>query len=300
MVVLKEPQKICKGTPNTLQAPGFANPPARVYQFDSFLLDLTERILLCGKIPVALPPKVFDVLSVLIESAGHLVTKATLLEKVWPATFVEEANVSVNIAILRKILRQSAGGQPYVETVRKRGYRFVAKVLEFEGENALDVLRHEPETVVVMPQESKPGLSGFTSLAVLPFENESKDPDAEYLSDGLSESIINNLSRYTDLRVLGRNTVFRYKSKQVDPQRVGEELGVGAVCTGRILQLRERLIIRAEVVAVRGGWQAWGEQYHRRLSDILAVQEEVAEEISSNLKIRLTADDKKHLTKRYG
>lgn len=300
MDVFKKPQKICKGTPSTLQVTALANPPARVYQFDSFLLDQTERILLCGKTLVALPPKVFDVLSVLIESAGHLVTKATLLEKVWRDTFVEEANVSVNIAILRKILRQSAGGQPYVETVRKRGYRFVAKVLEFEGEDALHVWRHEPETVVVAPPESEPGPSGFNSLAVLPFENESKDPDAEYLSNGLSESIINSLSQHKDLRVLGRNTVFRYKSKQVDPQRVGEDLGVGAVCTGRILQLGEQVIIRAEVVAVRGGWQIWGQQYHRRLSDILAVQEEVAEEISSQLRIRLTADEKKRLTKLYG
>ena len=272
MDVFKKPQRICKGTPSTLQAPALANFPARVYQFDSFLFDQTERILLYGKTPVALPPKVFDVLSVLIESAGHLVTKATLLEKVWPDTFVEEANVSVNIAILRKILRQSAGGQPYVETVRKRGYRFVVKVLE-------------------VPQERKPGLSGFNSLAVLPFENESTDPDAEYLSHGLSDSIINSLSQHKNLRVVGRNTVVRYKRKQVDPQRVGEDLGVGAVCTGRILQLGERVIIRAELVAVRGGWQIWGEQYHRRLSDILAVQEEVAEEISSKLKIRLTADD---------
>lgn len=126
-----------------------------------------------------------------------------------------------------------------------------------------------------------------------------KDPDAEYLSDGpVKVSLI--VSQHKDLRVLGRNTVFRYKSKQVDPQRVGAELGVGAVCTGRILQLGEQVIIRAEVVAVRGGWQIWGEQYHRRPSDILAVQQEVAEEISSKLRIRLTADDKKRLTKGYG
>lgn len=289
MDVFKKPQKICKGTPSTLQTPALANPPARVYQFDSFMLDQTEGILLCGRTSVALPPKVFDVLSVLVESAGHLVTKATLLEKVWPDTFVEEANVSINIAILRKILGESAGGQPYIETVRKRGYRFVAKVLELEGANALNVLRHEPETVLVVSQESKLGLSGFNSLAVLPFENESKDPDVEYLADGLTESIINSFSHLEDFRVIGRNTVFRYKAKSADPQKIGEELRVRSLLTGRILRLGDQIIIRAEVVDVKEGWQIWGEQYHRKFSDLLMVQEEIAEEISKTLRFRLSA-----------
>lgn len=273
-----------------MQAAALASPPAHVYKFDSFVLDQTERILLCCRTPVALPPKVFDVLSVLIESAGHLVTKATLLEKVWPNTFVEEANVSINIAILRKILGENAGGQTYIETVRKRGYRFVAKVLELEGENALNVLRHEPETVLLVPLESKLNLSDFNSLAVLPFEKEGKDPDVDYLADGLTESIINSFSHLEDFRVIGRNTVFRYKAKSADPQKIGEELGVRSLLTGRILRLGDQVIIRAEVVDVKGGWQIWGEQYHRKLVDILVVQKEIAEEISEKLRIRLTAD----------
>ena len=299
MDVFKKPQKIRKGTPSTLEAPALANSPARVYQFDSFLLDQTERILLCGRMPVSLPPKVFDVLCVLVESAGHLVTKVTLLEKVWPDTFVEEANVSINIATLRKILGESAGGQPYIETVRKRGYRFVAKVRELEDENALNALRHEREAVLVVPQEGMPGRSGFNSLAVLPFENESKDPDVEYLADGLTESIINTFSQLEDFRVIGRNTVFRYKAKSADPQKVGEELSVRSVLTGRILRLGDRVIIRAEVVDVREGWQIWGEQYQRKLSDLLMVQEEIAEEISTKLRLKLTVAEKKLLTKRH-
>lgn len=299
MDVFKKSQKIRKETPSTLQTPAPANPPARVYQFDSFLLDQTERILLCGRTPVALPPKVFDLLSVLVESAGHLVTKATLLEKVWPNAFVEEANVSINIAILRKILGEGSGGQPYIETVRKSGYRFVAKVLELEDEIALNVLRHEPEAVPVVLQENKPALSGFNSLAVLPFENESKDPDAEYLADGLTESIINSFSHLEDFRVLARNTVFRYKAKSADAQKIGEELGVSSVLIGRILRLGDQVIIRAEVVDVKEGWQIWGEQYHRKLSDLLMVQEEIAEEISKKLRLRLSADEKRRLSKRY-
>jgi len=299
MDVLKKPEKICKEIPRTLQNPAAANRAARVYRFDSFVLDQAERILLRGKTPVSLPPKAFDVLSVLVESAGHLVTKATLMEKVWPDSFVEEANVSINIAILRKSLGQSASGHGYIETVRKSGYRFVAQVLEIDSGSALKILGHEQEYLVT-PGASKLGLSqDFRSLAVLPFENESGDPDAEYLADGLTESIINSFSHLEDFRVLGRNTVFRYKDQAKDPQRVGQEFGIRSVVTGRILRLDDRVIIRTEVVDVKDGWQIWGQQYHRTLSDLLAVQEEIAKEISTTLRLKLTTDEKSRLTKRY-
>jgi adenylate cyclase len=215
-----------------------------------------------------------------------LVTKTVLLESVWPDAFVEEANLSVNIAILRKVLGRNAGGQHYIETIPKRGYRFIAKVLEVEDKRA--------------PRESSLSSSRvFCSLAVLPFDNESGDPDVEYLADGLTESIISSLSHLEDFRVLARNTVLRYKANSTDPQKIGEELGVRSLVTGRVLQLSDRVIIRAEVMDVSGGWQLWGEQYHRKLSDILTIQEEIAREISAQLKLKLTADEKKRLTKRY-
>ena len=300
MDLFRKTQKISPRTLRRLKGPSVPTPAARVYQFDSFLLDQDERLLLRGGQPVALTAKVFDVLSVLVESAGHLVTKATLLEKVWPDAFVEEANLTVNIAVLRKILRQNAGGQHYIETVPKRGYRFMAKVVEVKGESALKVLRPEQETALLVQRESALTSSqDFNSLAVLPFDNESADPAAEYLADGITESIINSLSHLADFRVLARNTVFRYKAKSADPLKIGEELGVQSLVTGRILQLGDQVIIRTEVVDVRGGWQIWGEQYHRKLSDILAVQEEIAKEISAKLKLKLTADEKRRLTKRY-
>lgn len=298
MDVLKKPQKISKKTPRAMQAS--AVPAGRVYQFDSFLLDQAEGVLLHGRDPVALTPRVFDLLSVLVESAGHLVTKGALLERVWPDTFVEEANLSVNIAILRKLLGRTASGPQYIETVRKRGYRFVAKVFEVERERALKVLRREPKTSLVRPPERTFGPpDGFTSLAILPFENESGDPDTEYLSDGLTESIINRFSHLEDFRVLGRKTVSRYKGKTENPQKIGERLGVTSIVTGRVLRLGDQVIIRAEVLDVKDGWQIWGEQYHRTLSDILAVQGEIAQEISAQLRLKLTADEKKRLTTRY-
>src|SRR6185503_10599826 len=154
MDVLKKPQKISKRNPRAWQAPVPQKPVARIYRFDTFVLDQEERVLLRGGSPVALTPKVFDLLSVLVESHGHLVTKATLLERVWPDAFVEEANLSVNIATLRKVLGQGPDGQTYIETVRKRGYRFVAGVQEVERESPLKVVKNEQETAVVVPRPS--------------------------------------------------------------------------------------------------------------------------------------------------
>ena len=295
MDVLKKPQKISKKIPRTVPASTPAS-PARVYQFDSFVLDQTERVLLHGRNRVALTPRVFDLLAALVESAGQLVTKSTLLEKVWPDTFVEEANITLNIAILRKLLGRKPSGRQYIETVPKRGYRFVAKVFEVERGSGLS---HKRKKALVMPPESTVGSEAFTSLAILPFENESGDPDVEYLSDGLTESIINSFSHLEGFRVLGRNTVFRFKGQSKDPQKIGEDLGVRSVVTGRILRLGEQVIIRAEMVDVREGWQMWGEQYHRTLSDVLTIQAEIAEEISTKLRLKLTADGRRRLTTRH-
>jgi serine/threonine protein kinase/Tfp pilus assembly protein PilF len=137
------------------------------------------------------------------------------------------------------------------------------------------------------------------SIAVLPLANVSNDPNTEYLSDGITESIINSLSRLPKLRVMARSTVFRYKGRQVDPQEVGSELGVRAVLTGRLLQLGDALMIGAELVDVSDGSHLWGEQYNRKPSDIFAVQEEIAREISDNLQLKLSGEEKQRLVKRY-
>ena len=137
------------------------------------------------------------------------------------------------------------------------------------------------------------------SLAILPLINAGGDPDTEYLSDGITESIINNLSQLPKLRVMARSTVFRYKGKEVDPQRVGQELGVRASLSGRVLQRGDLLIIRAELVDTEDGSHLWGEQYNRKLSDIFTIEEEISREISDKLRLKLSGAEKKQLTKRY-
>ena len=136
------------------------------------------------------------------------------------------------------------------------------------------------------------------SIAVLPFENATGDPNTEYLSDGITGSIINSLSHLPKLRVMARSTVFRYKSQTTDPQRVGNELNVRAVLTGRVAQRGDLLNIGTELVDVANGWRLWGEQYNRKLADVVAIQEEIAQEISDRLRLSLTGSDKKRLSKK--
>jgi len=137
------------------------------------------------------------------------------------------------------------------------------------------------------------------SLAVLPRANASRDAEAEYLSDGITESLINSLSQLPALRVMARSTVFNYKGKTVDPQEVGNKLKVRAVLTGRLTQRGDTLFIGTELVKVADGSQLWGDQYQRKLADVLALQVEIAKQISEKLRLALTGEEKKRLTKRY-
>ena len=131
--------------------------------------------------------------------------------------------------------------------------------------------------------------AAIDSIAVLPFENQSRENDAEYLSDGITESIINSLTQLPNLRVVTRSAVFRYKGQQTDPVAIGKELGVGAVLTGRLLQRGDNLTISTELLDVRDNKQIWGEQYQRHLSDLLATQRDIAREIAANLRPKLFA-----------
>ncbi|HLN99197.1 MAG TPA: tetratricopeptide repeat protein [Pyrinomonadaceae bacterium] len=137
------------------------------------------------------------------------------------------------------------------------------------------------------------------SLAVMPFVNVNGDPNTEYLSDGISDSIINRLSQLPNLKVIALNSVLRYKGKQTDPQTIGRELGVRAVLMGRLIQQGDSLSISTELVDVRDNRHLWGGQYDRTLSDITGVQTEIAQQISDKLRLRLSGDDKKRLNKVY-
>jgi eukaryotic-like serine/threonine-protein kinase len=145
----------------------------------------------------------------------------------------------------------------------------------------------------VSPQEDA------AAIAVLPFENASGDPDSEYLSDGITESLINSLSQMGRLKVLARSTVFHYKGRKEDPLALGRELNVRAVLTGRVFQRGDTLVIAAELMDVKKGWQLWGERYKRKVYDIFDVQEEIAKVIFDKLRVKLRPSEEQKLASRY-
>lgn len=137
------------------------------------------------------------------------------------------------------------------------------------------------------------------SIAVLPFINQGGDPNAEYLSDGLTESIINSLTQLPNLKVIARSSVFRYKGQETDPLKVGKELGVRAVLVGRLVQRGDSLLVSTELVDVRDNKQLWGEQYERKVADLLAMQRDIAREITTNLRPRLSGEEQNRAVKHY-
>ena len=143
------------------------------------------------------------------------------------------------------------------------------------------------------------GGESLDSIAVLPFANASHDPETEYLSDGITESIINSLSRLPQLRVAARSSVFRYKGKDEDPQKAGRELNVRAVVSGKLLQRGDTLSVQADLVDVGNGAQIWGNHYDRKLADVLAIQEEIAKDVSEKLRPKMTGAEKQKVQKRY-
>jgi len=228
---------------------------------------------------------------------GQLIEKDELMKEIWPDTIVEENNITVSMSVLRKILGEERFGREFIETVPRRGYRFVAEVKEIPlspvktgiGAGTIEPASHE------LSEAESP----IDSLAVLPVRGDSDDQNIEYLSDGITEAIINTLSQIPKLRVLARSTVFRFKAKDVDPHEVGKLLNVRAVTLIRVTHWADKLIIRSEMVRVSDGTQIWGQQYHRTPSDLLAIQEEIAKAISESLKFKLTLQQRTRLTKRY-
>ncbi|HXX64703.1 MAG TPA: protein kinase, partial [Bacteroidota bacterium] len=149
--------------------------------------------------------------------------------------------------------------------------------------------------VIFLPRHGE----AIDSIAVLPFENQNHDPDAEYLSDGIAEQIMNSLSQIPTVRVIPRSTVFAYKAKNLSAQAVGEELKVKSVLTGRVLLRKNNLIVQTELIDVNRQAQLWGEQYTRTITDLLGLQEDIAKQISSNLRLRLSGEQERRLAKRY-
>jgi TolB-like protein/Tfp pilus assembly protein PilF len=262
-----------------------------IYAFGPFRLDASQHLLFNGDSTVPLTPKAFEVLVMLVQNSGRILEKDKIIKDIWLETYVGEATLAQNIFTLRKALGDDQKERRYIETIPKRGYRFIAPVEEVRPE----VISTSTTPATINETAIKTQDNITTSLAVLPFVNATDDPRADFLSEGIAESIINQLSQIPHLRVMARSTATRYNSQEIDARDVGKELGVCAVLVGRLLRVEDRLIIRTELVDVANGWQLWGEQFRCDTSDLLNLENEIAEQISQKLKLKLTAEQQKRL-----
>lgn len=256
-------------------------PEIKVYRFGGFRLDAgSGRLLGRDDQVIPIPPKSLELLSFLVENHGELVTKDDLLHGIWGSESVEENNLTVRIAALRKALGEKKGDNDFIQTVQGKGYRFVAKVTTgTENEPS-----HQDHHAV--------------SLAVLPIVNEGSDADLEYLCDGITESIINKLSQSNRLRVLSRNAVFLHKNKGTDLEKIGLELGVKTALIGRLRLAENQLLLSVELVNIEDRSQIWGARFHHTLSNLLELQEIIAAEVVAGLRLKLSDGDKASFAKR--
>ncbi len=303
-------------------------------------MSTSEKRLLRGGIPVPLTPKAFDLLAVLVENSGHLLEKDELLKKIWPDSFVEEANLSVKMSEVRRALGEGPNDHHYVETIPRRGYRFVAGVKELNkveaepvtGEVSEDqrnaAANTEQKTLPQQPVETPRAkvfrrwpvilagvlvLSGLLfafdmaglrkrffggadtvnirSLAVLPLKNISADESETYFADGMTEALITDLARIGSLRVISGQSVMRYKDSRQTVPEIGRELNADAVLTGSVVREGDRVRIVLQLIHAATSQNLWAHSYERDMRNILALQREVARDVASEIRIKLTPQE---------
>ncbi|MGD0419052.1 MAG: winged helix-turn-helix domain-containing tetratricopeptide repeat protein [Xanthobacteraceae bacterium] len=238
-----------------------------IYTFGPFRLDVAAGILFRGAEPVALGQRAVALLHMLVEGAGTPISKDRLIESAWPGLSIEESNLTVQIAALRRTFAEEPGGENWIETLPRRGYRYVGPAVANERPSEGAAAHAQPATALALPD--KP------SLAVLPFTNMSGDPEQEYFADGMVEDIITGLSRIKWLFVVARNSSFTYKAQSVSVSRVGRELGVRYVLEGSVRKAGQHVRITGQLVEAETGVHIWAEKYDRPLDDIFALQDEI-------------------------
>ena len=236
-----------------------------IYAFGPFRLDVAAGILFRGAEPVALGQRAIALLQILVEGGGNPISKDRLIESAWPGLAIEESNLTVQIAALRRVFAEEPGGNSWIETLPRRGYRYVGPVAVKQQENQGAAGNEQP----ALAPPDKP------SLAVMPFTNMSGDPEQEYFADGIVEDIITGLSRIKWLFVIARNSSFIYKGQAVNVGRVGRELGVRYVLEGSVRKAGERVRVSGQLIETETNVHLWAERYDRRLDDVFALQDEI-------------------------
>ena len=247
------------------------------YIFENYVFDVGRHELLRGSTRVEVEPGVLDLLRYLIENRERVVSKDDLIEHVWNGRIVSESTMTSRITAARHAIGDTGSEQRLIRTVARKGVRFVGEVRESGGTDAPTV--GPPPVAASLPD--KP------SVAILPFANLSGDPAQDYFSDGISEDIITELSRFSELFVIARNSSFQYKGKAIDVRQIARELGVRYLLEGSVRHADERVRISAQLVDAQTGAHRWAERYDRRIEDIFSVQDEVAQTVASVLSIQI-------------
>ena len=285
------------GTPNFASPEQFESRPVDV-RSDIYSLGATLWFALTGKTPFA----------------GRNIEEIRRAQKLaaLPTEQLKAAHVPPPLrSLLKSMLALEPAGRPGVHDLaaRLRGcsgqannmrrirFAIASTVILILGASAFFIFHSLRTHPAAIESVSNPAVLE-KSVAVLPFDNQNRDPNIDYLSDGITESIIHSLSQLSQLKVMARSTVFQYKGKEVDPRKVGHDLGVGAVVMGRLLQQGDKLTIQTELVNVSDGTELWGQQYNRKVADVFAVQEEIAKEISEKLRLKLSGAERQQLAKR--
>ena len=291
-----------------------------LYEFGSFRIDTVERLLLRNGQTIPLTPKAADTLLALLANPGRVLDKDELIKIVWPDTFVEEGALARNISALRKALGDETEGSQYIETIPKRGYRFVAPVNDVSAptpapagasEQTRPRKRRTPWLVAVAFLILAAALAYFmfirpprtarvtiASLAVLPLANPSNDAAQDYFADGMTEELINSLAKIEALRVISRTSAMTYKGVKDKPlPQIARELNVDAIVEGSVLQSGNRVRITVQLFEGKTEKQLWAQSYEQDLRDVLALQGEVAGAIAREIRIQLTPQEKQRLTR---
>jgi TolB-like protein len=257
---------------------------AAAYTFGPFRLDAETDTLFSSGEPLSLGQRAVAVLRVLVERRGIPVSKDALMEAAWAGLTVEENNLAVQIAALRRVFGEEAGGENWIETLPRRGYRFVGPA---SIRDQVVVTTAQAASFPIAVGSSNPALPDRPSIAVLPFQNICADPEQEYFADGMADEIITALSRFPLLFVIARNSSFTYKGRAVDVKQVARELGVRYVLEGSVRKAGNRVRFTGQLIDATTGGHIWADRFDGALEDVFDLQDQMTARVVGAIEPRL-------------
>ncbi|MBR0715031.1 winged helix-turn-helix domain-containing protein [Bradyrhizobium liaoningense] len=246
-----------------------------LYFFEHYTFDTDRRELLLGAVVVPTTPQVFDLLDYLIRHRERVVSKDDLINAIWKGRAVSDAALTTRLNVARSAIGDSGGEQRLIKTLPRKGFRFVGQVQEAPGRKGAAV----PDGTIE-PKRLALALPDKPSIAVLPFENLSGDPEQEYFADGMVEEIVTALSRNKQLFVIARNSSFAFKGRPVEITQVARDLGVRYVLEGSVRKSGRRVRIAGQLIDAASGSHLWADRYDGALEDIFDLQDQVAASVA--------------------